>query len=102
MTALQDEQLNVRMETAVAAARDARAPGDESNQPRTPAVFELLDSLNEAQAEALRLKFQGGLSYKEIAAVMDITANHVGVIIHNAIKALRERATAASAMRGEA
>jgi RNA polymerase sigma-70 factor (ECF subfamily) len=56
--------------------------------------MELLETLNDTQQEALRLKFQGGLSYKEIAAVMDITSNHVGVLIHHAIRALREHLAA--------
>ena len=59
-------------------------------------VLALLESLNDTQQEVLRLTFQGGLSYKEIASVMDITSNHVGVLIHHAIKALRERMAAHS------
>jgi RNA polymerase sigma-70 factor (ECF subfamily) len=47
--------------------------------------------LNDRQQEAIRLKFQSGLSYKEIAEVMDITVNHVGVLLHNAIKTIREK-----------
>ena len=94
MTALQDEELNVRADVPQARL-DGDPAGEQSAQPRTPALLEMLDSLSPTQSEALRLKFQGGLSYKEIAAVMDITANHVGVIIHNAIKALRERSTMA-------
>lgn len=93
MTALQDDKLDV-ISQPNAAAREAH--GDDSpiapaHEPHGPAVIALLSTLNETQQEALRLKFQGGLSYKEIAAVMDITSNHVGVLIHNAIKALRER-----------
>lgn len=93
MTALQDEQLEIigRRPVAAGDARDDSAPPDAAREPHTPVVIALLGTLNETQQEALRLKFQGGLSYKEIAAVMDITSNHVGVLIHNAIKALRER-----------
>ena len=54
-------------------------------------IMKLMDQLPERQQEVLRLKFQGGLSYAEIATVMDLTANHVGVLIHTAIKAIRER-----------
>jgi RNA polymerase sigma-70 factor (ECF subfamily) len=54
-------------------------------------VISLVQSLPETQQEALRLKFQGGLSYAEIAQVMEITVNHVGVLIHAAIKTIRER-----------
>src|SRR5438477_11827202 len=54
-------------------------------------LISVMQSLPEKQQEVLRLKFQGGLSYADIATVMDITVNHVGVLIHTAIKALRER-----------
>ena len=43
------------------------------------------------QQEALRLKFQGGLSYAEIGDVMDATVPRVGYLIHRGLKALRER-----------
>jgi RNA polymerase sigma-70 factor (ECF subfamily) len=35
------------------------------------------------------LKFSGGLSYKEIAEVMELSVSHVGVILHTAIGRLR-------------
>ena len=41
--------------------------------------------------EVLRLRFQEGLSYKEIAGVMQLTVSHVGVLIHNGLKSLRAR-----------
>jgi len=43
------------------------------------------------QQEALRLKFQGGLSYAEIGDVMETTVPRVGYLIHRGLKALRER-----------
>ena len=45
--------------------------------------------LSPAQQEVLRLKFQSGLSYKEIADVTDKSVNHVGVILHQALKRLK-------------
>ncbi len=44
-----------------------------------------------AQQEVLRLKFQGGLSYAEIAEVTERSVNAVGVLLHDAIRTLRER-----------
>jgi RNA polymerase sigma factor (sigma-70 family) len=64
-------------------------PAGASAQPKS--VMHAIESLPEKQQEVLRLKFQGELSYAEIASVMEITVNHVGVLIHTAIKALRER-----------
>ncbi|MBK7874292.1 MAG: sigma-70 family RNA polymerase sigma factor [Planctomycetes bacterium] len=54
-------------------------------------VLRLMTKLPAKQQEALRLKFQGGLSYKEIAAVMGESVSNVGFLIHVALKALRER-----------
>ena len=57
----------------------------------TAPVLDVIEGLSERQQEALRLKFQGGLSYREIAEVMDTTANNVGVMLHTAIKNIRTR-----------
>jgi RNA polymerase sigma-70 factor (ECF subfamily) len=54
-------------------------------------VIALLARLPEKQQEAVRLKFQGGLSYAEIATVMGTTAGNVGFLIHVALRAVRER-----------
>lgn len=39
--------------------------------------------------QAVILKFSGGLRYKEIAEVMELSVSHVGVILHTAIGQLR-------------
>ena len=52
-------------------------------------VAEMIVDLSGKQQEVLRLKFQNGLSYKEIAEVMETTVSNVGVILHSAIKKLR-------------
>jgi RNA polymerase sigma-70 factor (ECF subfamily) len=54
-------------------------------------VLELLGTLPPNQQEVVRLKFQGGLSYKQIAEVMDLTVSHVGVLIHTAVKSIRQQ-----------
>ena len=54
-------------------------------------VLRTLDTLPASQQEVLRLKFQAGLSYREIAEVTGLTVNHVGVLLHNGIKSIRER-----------
>ena len=53
----------------------------------------LLEKLPELQREALRLKLQAGLSYKEIAEVLDKSVSHIGVLIHEALKKLRQQMT---------
>ncbi len=54
-------------------------------------IAALLAALPASQQEVVRLKFQQGLSYKEIAAVTGRTVNHVGVLLHTALKTLRNR-----------
>jgi RNA polymerase sigma factor (sigma-70 family) len=53
------------------------------------ALLSYVDRLAPAQQEVLRLKFQSGLSYKEIADVTNKSVNHVGVILHQALKRLK-------------
>jgi RNA polymerase sigma-70 factor (ECF subfamily) len=55
------------------------------------AILDTLSTLPPVQQEAVRLKFQHGLSYKEIAAVLNLTATNVGFILHTALKAVRSR-----------
>jgi RNA polymerase sigma factor (sigma-70 family) len=64
-------------------------------------MLALVADLPERQQEAVRLKFQGGLSYREIAEVMDTTANNVGVLLHTALKTIRQRLAAPSAQGTE-
>lgn len=42
------------------------------------------------QREVLRLKIEAGLSYKDIAEVMNLTVSNVGFILHKAISHMRE------------
>jgi RNA polymerase sigma factor (sigma-70 family) len=53
------------------------------------ALMSFVEHLTPAQQEVLRLKFQSGLSYKEIAEVTDKSVNHVGVTLHQALKRLK-------------
>jgi RNA polymerase sigma-70 factor (ECF subfamily) len=65
----------------------ARPRADES----AAGVLALVSDLPERQQEAVRLKFQGGLSYREIAEVMGTNANNVGVMLHTAIATIRRK-----------
>jgi len=49
----------------------------------------LLNALPERQQEAVRLKFQQNLSYRQIAEVLEITESNVGFILHTALNTLR-------------
>jgi len=54
-------------------------------------LMKMLATLPARQQEVLQLKFQNDLSYQEIAEITKTTANSVGVLIHTALKTLRER-----------
>ena len=63
-----------------------------------------LRALLPRQGEAVWLKFRGGLTYRQIAEVMDLTVSHVGVLIHTAVKSIRqqmERQARLAAVRGD-
>lgn len=57
----------------------------------TDRILALLVELTPNQQEVLRLKFQHGLSYREISTVTGLTETNVGFLIHVGIKRLRER-----------
>ena len=52
-------------------------------------VIRFLERLPDNQREVIRLKFQGDLSYKEIAEVTGLSVSNVGFLIHPGIKRLR-------------
>src|SRR4051812_27660315 len=52
-------------------------------------ALRLMDQLSPNQREVIRLKFQNDLSYKEIAAVTELTVTNVGFLIHTGLKRLR-------------
>ncbi|HEX3149912.1 MAG TPA: sigma-70 family RNA polymerase sigma factor [Gemmataceae bacterium] len=54
------------------------------------AVLDRLAKFPSPQQEAVRLKFLQQFSYREIAEVMNLSESHVGVLIHTALKKLRQ------------
>ena len=62
-------------------------------------VSAAMSALPENQREVLRLRFQGGLSYKQIAGVTGLSVTNVGFLIHTAIGRLRKRFQVPSAGR---
>lgn len=58
---------------------------------RQDQVARAVDLLPDNQREALRLKFESGLSYAEIATVLGSTEGTVAWWLHAAVKSLRER-----------
>lgn len=53
------------------------------------AVLRLIDRLPRNQQEVIRLKFQNGFSYQEIARITELSIGNVGFLIHTAVVRLR-------------
>jgi len=62
-------------------------------------VLEAIAALSINQQEVVRLKFQHGLSYKQISEVTGLTVTNVGFLLHTALKILRHNLGAANAQR---
>tara|TARA_B100000749_G_scaffold280455_1_gene276665 strand:- start:105657 stop:106160 length:504 start_codon:yes stop_codon:yes gene_type:complete len=64
---------------------------NELEQKQTHAmVSQLFNELDAEAREILRLKFQEEMTYHQIARITGKSVSHVGVIIHNSVKKLRE------------
>jgi RNA polymerase sigma-70 factor (ECF subfamily) len=75
--------------TRPAAAPEPTAEARESSG----IAMRMVNALPENQQDVIRLRFQAGLSYKEIAAVTGLSVTNVGFLLHTAIKTIRERMT---------
>lgn len=58
-------------------------------------ILHMLNELPLNQREVVRLKFQNGLSYREIADITELSVGNVGLLLHTALKTLRARLAAA-------
>jgi RNA polymerase sigma-70 factor (ECF subfamily) len=59
-------------------------------------LMRIVATLPPRQQEVLQLKFQNDLSYQQIAKITRTNANNVGVLIHTALKTLRQKYAGAS------
>ena len=59
-------------------------------------LLRILETLPPRQQEIVQLKFQNDLSYQEIAEITNTSVGSVGVLLHTALKTLRQRYTPAS------
>jgi RNA polymerase sigma factor (sigma-70 family) len=85
MTTLTDETFTLRESPELPPAFLAERR-DSADQ-----ILLLLDRLPANQQETIRLKFQNGLSYREIAEVTGLSISHVGVLIHTGLKTVRAK-----------
>jgi RNA polymerase sigma-70 factor (ECF subfamily) len=86
-----------RLDEASVERTAADVPGPESlaeQQDSHARILQMMQSLPDNQQEVVRLKFQNGMSYKEIANVTELTVTNVGFLLHTAINTLRARVVA--------
>jgi RNA polymerase sigma factor (sigma-70 family) len=96
----------VRKETRMKTLDNGQAAVCECPLPIQPAALEqqetenhllrLLGDLPANQQEVVRLKFQDGLSYRDIAEVTGRSSSNVGYLLHMAVKRLREQLAVSS------
>ena len=79
--------MNDRMAQEIAAP-PSDAVGKQEEEDR---MVKELEQLPKPQQEVLRLKFQEGLSYREIGRITGHSVTNVGFLIHTGLKRLRER-----------
>jgi RNA polymerase sigma factor (sigma-70 family) len=90
MTALSAEAADRRPSTQPGPQATAEAR-DEQNQ-----ALHLLDGLPENQQEVIRLKFQHGMTYRQIQAVTGLPVSTVGYLIHAGRETIRKQMAGAS------
>jgi RNA polymerase sigma-70 factor (ECF subfamily) len=54
-------------------------------------LLRIIATLPPRQQEVLQLKFQNDFSYQEIAEITKLSVSNVGVLIHTALKTLRQK-----------
>lgn len=70
-------------------SRDASPLQEAVRRSATWAALKALAALPANQQEVIRLKFQEGLSYREIAQITGLSVGNVGFIIHTGIRGIR-------------
>ena len=89
-----------RKETRMQPLNDARLAAAASSTPDPASaaarrddvsrLLQIVGTLPDRQQELIRLKFQNELSYKEISRITALSVSNVGVILHNAVKNIRQ------------
>jgi len=83
-------QLTEAQETQVASSDPSPSAVAERRE-AAGRVVRQLETLSNNQQEVIRLRFQNGMSYKEISRITGHSVSNVGFLIHTAIKNLRQR-----------
>jgi RNA polymerase sigma-70 factor (ECF subfamily) len=90
LKARRDRLRRAPLEALDGRAGEERGPADavEAGEAQR-SLLERLEGLPATQQEVVRLRFQGGLSYREISRVTQLSESNVGYLLHTALKALK-------------
>ena len=84
-----------RMTHNTETVQSAEVVSDASNVAETgeenQCVLRLIDGLPENQQKVIRLRFHGGLAYREISESTGLSEGNVGYLLHTALGKLREQ-----------
>ncbi len=84
IVAMQPEEMNNH------ASEDLQPSAELERKETAARLGELVGALPVNQREVIRLKFDAGLSYREISEVTKLSVGNVGFLIHTAVKSLRD------------
>ena len=88
----ESRMMYVDEEVIEARGNEQPMPFDQLQQKEaTGFLLQIVGTLPPRQQEVIQLKFQNDLSYQQIAEILQTTANNVGVLLHTALKTLRQR-----------
>lgn len=88
------ERRMTRLSDATLAESPAAEPDpahDAEQNEESTRVLDLVDRLPEKQREVILLKFQNGLSYRQIGEVTGQSVSNVGFLIHSGLKTIRQK-----------
>lgn len=87
-----ERRMEPMTETHVQSTSDGQEPIESIEREDTYShVAVALRTLSANQQEVVRLKFQHGLSYKQISEVTKLSVTNVGFLLHTALKTLRQK-----------
>lgn len=99
LTLQRKNQRLIPMETLTLPEATDPSPGPAAAEHRETSsqLHRLIATLPARQQELLKLKFQGDLSYRDIATATGLTVTNVGTLLHQALETLRRKFQAAEA-----
>ncbi len=90
-----------RKENRMSAKNEVQLEAQASQEPEPSTVLEkkeelsrvlgILETLPPNQQEVIRLKFQNGLSYREISDVTHLSVSNVGFLLHTGLTTVRQK-----------